>query len=504
MTDITRVAQRHLGRPLLLTPQAAQFYLSRIQSIDPNFSVRPSRLDALVRKLKGADRGPIMAMEDDDPTPQIPFGELGSYQPLYAGEVDDTGFCWALKDGIALMQVDTPLLDRGERFCGSVWHGYDTLLTAMRDAKADPRVKAIFLRADSPGGVVSGGLGVLAAWMRENRGAAGGKPIHIFADMACSAMFWISAQADKIVAPDVGQLGSIGAVLVHQSIRGWLEKTGIEITSIEFPAGGSKTDGAWWKDLSEGARADLQAEIDQCGRNFTADVAAGRPQLSIEKQIALKAGCFLGRHDDEASSALAIGLCDEIMGEEAAFAALAESVSGAAPVSPSTLAKAAAAATQKEQPMADKADEKAAKVAALKNDLKAAVKAKDQAKAASIRADLKAEGVADDDMEEEDGEAEPSDKKDKNSGESDTEAQKIAKSAEAKAHPELATTAIAQDLTLAQFQAMAAAAPRKGKLSQHLEGSPRVGADTSEGKGSPGDRLAARAQARADKVKGGK
>lgn len=513
MTDITRVAARHLGRPLLLTPQAAEFYVRRIQSIDPNFSARPGRLNALVRRLTGAERdrlataAPVMAMEDDEPRQEVPFGQLGAYQPLYVGDVDDTGFCWALKDGIALMECNTPLLDRGERFCGTVWHGYDTLLMAMRDAAADERVKAIFLRADSPGGVVSGGLGVLAKWMRENRGSAGGKPIHVYADMACSAMYWIAANGDKIDAPDVGQVGSIGAVLVHESIAGWLEKTGIEITSIEFPEGGSKTDGAWWKALSEGARADLQSEINQCGRNFTADVAAGRKQLTVEKQIGFRAGCFLAHHDDPARSGLALGLCDEIMGEEAAFAALADSVSGAAPVTQRTLALAASATTQ-EQPMADKADDKAAKVAALKTDLKAAIAAKDKAKADSIRGQLKAEGVADDDMEEdgEDVTETPPAEKDKNSGEGDTEAQKIAKSAEARSHPELAHTAIAQSLTLAQFQAMAASAPRKqGRLAQFLDGSPRLGADTSEGDPKDaGSRLAARAQARATKLTGGK
>ncbi|MBX9707916.1 MAG: hypothetical protein K2X61_08300, partial [Caulobacteraceae bacterium] len=193
--DLTALAARHAGRPLLMTPRAALELANRVRSVDARSVVQPSRFSALLRRLSGQDRRPS-AMEDDDYEP-VPMETRLAYAPLYAGEPDDYGFCWTLKDGVALMNVDKPLLDRGEIYCGEVYHGYDTILQGLREAMADDRVKAIFIREATPGGVVASGLPAVAAYMRENGARAGGKPIHVYADMACSAGYWIASAADR-------------------------------------------------------------------------------------------------------------------------------------------------------------------------------------------------------------------------------------------------------------------------------------------------------------------
>lgn len=502
--NVARIAARHIGRPVLMHEGQALHWLGRIQSVDPNFAARPGRLQALMRRLAGSTAPRPEAMDDDEPRPQVPFNVRAAYAPLYIGEPDDYGFCWSLKDGIALINCDTPLLARGEDFCGTVFHGYDTLLQALRSAREDDRVKAIFFRMDSPGGVVDGGLSQLAAWMRANRAAAGGKPIWIYADMAASAAYWISAQADRILAPRVGVVGSIGAVVLHEDYSAALEKAGITLTAITF--GKKKVDGNWWEKLTPTAQADLQAEIDECGRLFTADVAAGRPAMTIEKQIATEAACFLGAHEDPARSGLAIGLVDEISGEEAAFAALVKSVSGAAPVpNPTNPAPAASADNPKEMGM-DTPEKKAARVAALKTDLAAARAAspRDAAKVASLVTQLKAEGEDEkDDDEQPEGPVQPAKKPDDDEKE-ETEAVKIAKSPEAKTHAHLVAPAIAEGMTLAQFKAICAAGGGKGKLAQHLDGSQRLGADSEAGSSTAASRLLARAEAKAKKLIGQK
>lgn len=500
--NAARIAARHIGRPVLMVPDQALHWLGRIQSVDPNFSARPNRLQAFFRRLAGSTAARPAAMDDDEVRPQVPFNVRAAYTPLYIGEPDDYGFCWSLKSGIALINCDTPLLARGEDFCGTIFHGYDTLLAALRSAREDDRVKAIFFRMDSPGGVVDGGLSQLAAWMRANRAAAGGKPIWIYADMAASAAYWISAQADRIVAPRVGVVGSIGAVVLHEDYSAALEKAGVAITAITF--GEKKVDGNWWEKLSPAAKADIQSEINECGRLFTADVVAGRPGLSIEKQIATQAACFLAQHEDEARSGLAIGLVDDISGEEDAFLALLNSVSGAAPVpNPTTPALAANADKPKEQGM-DTPEKKAARVAALKIDLAAARAAtpKDATKVASLVGQLKAEGEDEKDEGEEPENPSPAPEKKPEDEKPEDEAVKIAKSPEAKTHAHLVGPAIAEGMTLGQFKAMCAAGAGKGKLAQHLDNSPRLGAD-AEGGSSPGDQLQARAQARADAFKNG-
>lgn len=507
MSNLASLATRHAGRPLLLTPRAALELANRVRAVDPQAVARPGRFSALLRKLSGNDLQ-RQAMEDDDYEP-VPMEQRLAYSPLYAGEADDLGFCWALKDGVAMMQIDKPLLDRGEIFCGEVYHGYDTILQGLRQAMADDRVKGVFIREATPGGVVASGLPALADYMRENSARGGGKPIHVYADMACSAGYWIASSADRIVSGRVGLVGSIGAVIVHENWSGALEKAGIEVTPIQF--GAAKTDGAWWDKLSDRARADLQAEIDQCGRDFVADVIAGRPQLTEEEVLATQAAVFMGNHDEPARSALALKLIDGLSSEEAAFAALRDQVAGSAPLSapgsgtPSAAAPRgrAPASAAKEAPVAKrtKAGGKPSANSPLAQARAAARKAqaevrrleaeeadedKDQIDAEIDEDDVDQTEAADDaDDEDDDAEASADGDEDEDG---QTEASKIASSAEAEANPKAATAAIRDGLSYAQFkgQMKAMAAGGQGRLAGQLSGGRRLGADSPPKKAEAG------------------
>lgn len=500
MSNLTSLATRHAGRPLLLTPRAAFELANRVRDVDAEASVKPGRFSALIRKLAGLDRQPTAMDDDGDYTP-VPMETRLAYTPLYAGEPDDFGFCWTLKDGVALMQIDKPLLDRGEMFCGEVYHGYDTILQGLREANEDDRVRAVFIREATPGGVVASGLPALAEYMRENSARGGGKPIHVYADMACSAGYWIASGADKIVAGRVGLVGSIGAVIVHENWSGALEKAGVEITPIQF--GDAKTDGAWFAALSDRARADLQAEIDQCGRDFVADVVAGRPQLSPEEVLATQAAVFMGHHDDPARSALSLKLIDAIASEESAFSELRDQVAGSktntVPGSPASAGSArdrASASPAKEAPVAKtpKAGGKPPASSALAVAQAAVRKA--QAEVARLKAEAAEEAppaddeddadapnaeIEDDGGDDNDADADADDAAEDDEGGDQTEAEKIAKSPEAEANPKAATAAIAAGLTYAQFRKTSAAYSGGGarRLEATLKGSPRLGADAS-------------------------
>lgn len=523
MSNLTTLATRHTGRPLLLAPRAAQDLAQRIQQIDARSAAREGRFRALIRKLSGGRPAP-QAMEDDEDYVPPSFGEMAAYSPRYVGEVDDVGFCWSLKDGVALINVDKPLMDRGEVICGEVYHGYDTILAALREASADDRVRGLFVRSASPGGVVDGGLPALAEWMRENGARGGGKPIHVHADMACSAAYWLASSSDRITAPRVGLIGSIGAVIVHENWSKALGELGVEITAIQF--GASKTDGAWWTALSEQAREDLQAEIDQVGRDFVADVVAGRPQLGADEVLATQARVFLGRHDDAARSALALKLIDEISSEEAAFVALRDQVA-AIPSSPAIGNISAQAprgrASGSQTKEADMA--KTTRTGAKSPAVKAAEAALTRAKAELARAQAAESGsAADDDMDpdeaEDEAEAgggypeEPDAQDGAEGGEDEaeggddkasSEAARIAGSPEARSHPQLALAAINTGQTYAQFKANVAHAGGQNRLGSTLAGAARLGPDAAAPKGAAA-RLDPKAiyGRRAEKARGGK
>jgi capsid assembly protease len=341
-----------LHRPHLITPQAAEYWAERMRELDGRAFRRPSRFDALARKL-GLGRERARAWDDDDdsegePAPTRPV----AYAPLWMGEPDkQLDWGWSVKDGVAMMEIAGPLVEKGGwGWCDFV-HGYDTISAAIDEFDADSSAKGGIIRFDTPGGVVASGIYDLAVKL-QTRGPDA-KPLWAICEMACSAGYWIASQFDNVVAPQAGLIGSIGAVIVHESYAGALEKAGISVQPIQF--GASKTDGAWFKALSDTARADLQSMIDEIGVTFCDTVGVGREgKMNAEQARATEARVFSAVHSDPARSALSLGLIDAVMSEQQAFDAMkaATAETNIIPIRPAAQAAvkpAAIAATPEEE-----------------------------------------------------------------------------------------------------------------------------------------------------------
>lgn len=509
MSNAALLASRYARRPLLIEPNAARELLRHIAASDPRGMQRESRLEAALRVI-GLGRGRPAAQDAFDDAAEdraaSAAGPLrpGAYTPLWAqqayGEPIDEGFGWALFEGVACMEVATAISDRGEYYCGTWFHGYDTILAAQREALADSRVKALWIRMFSPGGVVAGGLYELSAFMRGARAAAGGKPIHVFADMACSAAYWIAGQADRVTAPKVGLVGSIGAVLIHEDWSGADAKAGVVVTPIQF--GAEKTAGASWAPLSASARADLQAEIDQCGRDFVGEVVAGRPKLTSEALIDTEARVFMADHADPARSGLEIGFIDAIASEQESFAELLAHVAGASPRSshaqprkeasmanPNRHARRAAAAKAASAPPA--AVRPAAAAAA---PVQPAAAAPDPGYVDCETCNGTGMMADDTPCADCDGEGQvpanpdPDEEPDDLENTAAANALAIAASAELNTHPHLAAAAMRSGQTLAQLQATIAAlaaAPKGSRLDGAMAQAARLGPDATAKTATP-------------------
>lgn len=308
-----------LHRPHLITETAASALASRLKELDPRAFDRPSRFGAV---LRWAGIG-----EQAEPSRAEPR-QVDLYCPHWLGEPSKR-LDWggSVKDGVALMQIAGPLLEHGGNVgeCYEWFDGYDTIMASIAEADADPDVKAILIRFDTPGGVVASGIYDLSAALQAR--AADAKPIWAHCEMACSAGYWIASQCDRVLAPSAGVVGSIGVVMVHLNYGPALERIGVVTTSIEFPEDGLKTEGADWKALSEEMRAALQSDINEIGAAFLNTVHAGRgDKLTAEKARGLRAGVFPAAHSDPARDATSLGLIDAVMSEREAFEALRDQV----------------------------------------------------------------------------------------------------------------------------------------------------------------------------------
>lgn len=395
MSDLHALVARHLGRPVLMLPDAAEELASRIYSAEPRAFRSETKFAAFLRL---AGMGRPATLRDDDIVEEEPMPAGGfAYVPLWmehaGGPDDELEYGMSLKDGIACLNIDTAISARGSEFCGTWYHGYDTIAAALRQAFADDRVKGIFLRFETPGGVVDDGIDEVSEILRTNREKAGGKPVWGFCDVAASAGYWIASQCDRLIASRTGIVGSIGAVMIHTEYSGMLAKDGIRVTPIQF--GAQKTAGNMFQELSETAAADMQAWVDQAGRDFVAAIQLGREALDEAKCLATEARIYTAHHDDPARSGLAIGLVDEIMREAEAFLALRQHTEQAdpdAPAAASAGAKPASTATTGDPTMAKP---KAAAVPGRKAAKLAAQRKAAEARLAAIQAEEEAAALED-------------------------------------------------------------------------------------------------------------
>lgn len=141
----------------------------------------------------------------------------------------------------------------------------------VRAAAAEPKVDAIVLEVDSPGGEVFGVPEAFAA-IKE---ASKLKPIVAAVNsVSASAAYWISVAATEIWVTPSGQVGSIGVFALHVDMSKALEMMGEKWTFVS--AGKYKTEGNPTEELGSEARSAIQADVDRYYSFFVRDVAKGR------------------------------------------------------------------------------------------------------------------------------------------------------------------------------------------------------------------------------------
>lgn len=269
MTNLTRVASRLIGCPLLLHPQTAKIVYHAI-------------------------------------TGRIQSG------PFDGTRRRENGLALARKVGsVAEIRVEGELVNKGAWLdADSGLTSYEGLKAQLIEAADDGEVTAIVLDIDSPGGE-AGGMWAIADTIR---GVS--KPvIAVVDDMACSAAYGIASACDEIVISPTSTVGSIGVVLVHMDQSEALAEAGVKPTIIH--AGAHKADGNPFGPLSDAVKVDLQGHVLKIYDRFLETVALGRgARLSADQARATEARVFLGE------DAIAEGLADRLGNLETVLADL--------------------------------------------------------------------------------------------------------------------------------------------------------------------------------------
>lgn len=169
---------------------------------------------------------------------------------------------------IAVIFANGAIMD-GEETPGNV--GGDTTASQIRDARLDPKVKAIVLRVNSPGGSVKASE-VIRAELAAARAA--GKPVVVsMGGMAASGGYWISTPANYIVASPSTLTGSIGIFGVINTVENSLSSIGVHSDGVSTSP---LADISMTKALSPEVQQMMQLSIEYGYKRFITLVADAR------------------------------------------------------------------------------------------------------------------------------------------------------------------------------------------------------------------------------------
>jgi protease-4 len=198
-----------------------------------------------------------------------------------------------------------PSDDGGE---GLTSYGFDKLL---REAAADPLVKGILVRIDSPGGEVTASDEI---W-REMSLVSRKKPLVIsMSDVAASGGYYMAMTGDPIVAYPETETGSIGVVFGKPNLHGLYDKLGITKDSVQ--RGRNAGIDSDYTSFDAAQRALMQRGIDQSYHEFVAKVATARNRAMADIEPVAQGRVWLG------SQAKPRGLVDQLGGLDTAVTLL--------------------------------------------------------------------------------------------------------------------------------------------------------------------------------------
>lgn len=241
-------------------------------------------------------------------------GDVEALETKLGRELDNARTV-TVRDGVATVPVNGPIFRYANLFTEiSGATSTQVLATDIQTAMDDPKVKAILLNIDSPGGAVAG-TSELADSIRE---WSARKPIYAYiSDLGASAAYWLGASASKVFAADSALVGSIGVVSAYMDTRKRDEKQDVRRMEIVSSASPDKR----IDPTTDEGRAKVQKTVDHLGNLFVAKIAAYRGVDTAKVLADFGRGGVL-----PASEALAAGMIDGVSSYEAVHAALVSKV----------------------------------------------------------------------------------------------------------------------------------------------------------------------------------
>ncbi|ASI88568.1 signal peptide peptidase SppA [Vibrio mediterranei] len=289
----------------VLTPTMDEF-LKELEAADGDLAALSKQLglvDELVTKQQ-VNQAMVEAFGSDG---DGGFNAVGYYEYLASMPYD---LPEQPDNQVAVIVASGTIMD-GEQPRGTV--GGDTTAALLKQAREDDSVKSVVLRVDSPGGSAFASE-VIRNEVQALRDA--GKPVVVsMSSVAASGGYWISMNANKIMAQPTTITGSIGIFSVVTTFEKGLNNIGINTDGVGTSpfSGVGVTTG-----ISEGASKAFQMGIENGYKRFITLVANNRNMSVTDVDSVAQGRVWTGK------DALERGLIDQIGDFDDAVALAAE------------------------------------------------------------------------------------------------------------------------------------------------------------------------------------
>jgi len=185
------------------------------------------------------------------------------------------------------------------RLTGSIYSFRD-ITDQLSTAEKDPRVKALVLYVNSPGGAAFACMEIrryLDNMTKPN--------IAVMDELAASGAYYIASAADEVMAHENTITGSLGVIAVWEDYSGWMKKEGIKYWV--WKTGEAKDLFEPWRSPTADENESIRRELNRTYEILVGDIANGRANMSMEdvKRVA-NSSVYSG------SEAKELGLVDSI------------------------------------------------------------------------------------------------------------------------------------------------------------------------------------------------
>jgi protease-4 len=213
-------------------------------------------------------------------------------------------------DSVAVVRIEGTILS-GDRAANSTESFSGVVISELEDAAANPSVKAIVLRVDSPGGSVTGSSQI---W--EVIDAIEKPVVASMASIAASGGYYVSAPADYIIARPDTLTGSLGVIMTLYDATELIDKVGLQV--IDITSGENKAIGSMFTQMTPEQQDILQTLTDESYAEFVRVISEGRGMSEADVLDLADGRIYSGRQ------ALENGLVDELGNFDDAIAKAAE------------------------------------------------------------------------------------------------------------------------------------------------------------------------------------